>query len=182
MTAWTTPKTWAAGVLTAAELNEQLRDNTLHLYERVVGYAPTLAADIGPSSSETLADATGLDFPVANGTNYSATGIIMYSHSSTSGGPRITFDHPGGTCNMLVIYNGNTSAVSEDKEAQNTTDEGGTGIGAVNTADARYFIRVWVRYDCTASGTFTLRYARAAASSAGSLTIYAGSSLFVTSD
>lgn len=34
MTAWVTPKTWVSGsALTAAELNEQLRDNTLHLKE-----------------------------------------------------------------------------------------------------------------------------------------------------
>lgn len=32
--AWTEPKTWLPGaVLTASELNEQLRDNTAHLYE-----------------------------------------------------------------------------------------------------------------------------------------------------
>lgn len=35
--AWTTPRTWTVGeVVTAAELNEQIRDNVGYLYDRAV--------------------------------------------------------------------------------------------------------------------------------------------------
>lgn len=60
--AWTTPKTWAAGAITAAEMNQEVRDNLNALRaERVVGgyavgdWTPIFAVDgIGlPGSSGT---------------------------------------------------------------------------------------------------------------------------------
>jgi len=35
MTSWTTPATWSGATLTAAQLNEQLRDDTLNIEERL---------------------------------------------------------------------------------------------------------------------------------------------------
>lgn len=60
MTAWSTPITWTASVVSVAQLNQQIRDNSLYLYEhRVGGYTPTLA-DV----ANTVAETTVLSFVI----------------------------------------------------------------------------------------------------------------------
>jgi hypothetical protein len=139
-----------------------------------------LSANVTTASSS-WGDLTGLSFTCVSGQAYNFEVILTYEHSDTSGGPVIGFNHPGGTCHMLINYAGETSATSSDTEAQNGTDGtgGGSGVATVNGAGSTYFIRAWGRYVCTTSGTFTLRHKR---NTAGTLTIHEGSALRVVSD
>lgn len=178
MTAWTTPKTFSAGsALTASELNTYLSDNTLHLYERVVGYAPTTSSDVTRASA-TFADLDVLQFPVANGKNYSFMFIATWSHSNTGGGPVFSFSHPGGNARALFEYTGETSNVSDLRDWVTSID-GGAGVATVDTIDVARICVAHGRYTASASGTFTMRYAR---NTTGTLTVQSGASLFVTSD
>lgn len=178
MTAWTTPKTFVSGsALTAAELNEQLRDNTLHLYERQVGYSPTMSADVTRAAA-TFANLSNLSFPVASGTNYSWIFIATWENSSTSGGPIFSFTHAGGNGIGLFEYTGETSDTSDLRDWVQSQD-GGSGVATVDTANVRRICVAHGRYNATGSGTFQMRYAR---NTAGTLTVHAGSSLLVTSD
>lgn len=181
MTSWTAPKTWSASsALTAAELNEQVRDNTLHLKEQMTGSTAVLSSDFTTTSSS-FVNLTGLSFSCESGKNYSIEIVLTYENSSTSGGPVIGFNHPGGTSHMLIQYAGDTDAVTFSTEAQNGTDGSGgsAGVATANTAGANYFIRAWARYQCTSSGTFILRAKR---NTAGTLTIHKGSAIRITSD
>lgn len=139
-----------------------------------------LSSDV-TTSSGSFGDLTGLSFTCTSGKNYNFEVVLTYEHSDTSGGPVIGFNHPGGTCHMLINYSGETSATSTDTEAQNGTDGtgGSAGVATVNGAGSTYFIRAWGRYACTSNGTFTLRHKR---NTAGTLTIHKGSSLKVVSD
>lgn len=178
MTAWTTPKTFSAGsALTAAELNENLRDNTLHLYERVVGYAPTKSSD-ETRASASFADIDDLSFPVASGKNYSFIFIATWEHSSTSGGPIFSFTHAGGDCVALFEYTGESSSTSDLRDWVNSQD-GGSGVATVDSANVRRICIAHGRYLASGSGTFSMRMAR---NTTGTLTVHAGASLFVTSD
>lgn len=179
ITSWTSPKTFVAGdPLTAAELNEQLRDNTLHLYERVVGYAPTKSGN-QTIASTTYASITDLNFPVTSGKYYTVLGVLKWSHSTAGAGdgPGIGYDHPGGGTTFLMEYTGNGSSTGIFRDAQAAVDS--AVVSQNDSAGANRLCRVMGTYSCTVSGTFTMRFKRF---SAGTLTVYAGSSLFVTSD
>ena len=179
MASWTTPKTWTAGsALTAAELNTHARDNLTHLYERVVGYAPTMSID-DTRDNVTFETVTGLTFPVAAGKNYGIIGAGTWKHSSTAGGLVLGFKHPGGNCRGLFEYTGATSTTSNTRD-WSTVQDSGSGVSNANAADTVYAWWIPVlRYQCTVSGTFELRFKR---NGGGITTIQAGSSLFVTSD
>jgi hypothetical protein len=177
MTSWTTPKTWSAATLTSAELNTHVRDNLSHLYERVVGYAPTTSSDVTRASA-TFADLDVLSFPVATGKNYTFMFIATWSHSNTGGGPIFSFDHPGGNARALFEYTGETSNISDLRDWVTSID-GGAGVATVDTIDVARICVGHGRYTCTSSGTFKMRYAR---NTTGTLTVQAGASLFVTSD
>lgn len=172
---WTTPKTWVAGsALTAAELNEQVRDNLDYLYART---SPTMSSDVTRSVG-TFADLDVLQFAVVNGKNYTVQGVVTWSHSSVSGGPVFAYNHPGGNARMRIEYSGETSPTSVDREWITSTDSG-SGVATVDVVDVARMTLFWIRYTCTADGTFAIRYKR---NTAGTLTVQAGSSLFITSD
>lgn len=139
-----------------------------------------LSSDVTTSSSS-WADLTGLTFPCDSGKVYSFELVLTYESSSTSGGPVVGFNHPGGTCHMLIDYQGETSATATTTEAQNGTDGtgGGSGVATANTAGASYFIRAKGRYQCTSSGTFAIRMKR---NTAGTVTFHKGCHLRVVSD
>jgi len=179
MTSWTAPKTYTAGsALTASELNTHTRDNLLHLYERVVGYSPTMSSDQTRDNSA-FGNVTELTFPVASGKNYGIIGAGTWKHSSTAGGLILGFDHPGGNCRGLFEYTGETSTTSNTRDWVTAIDTG-SGVATAQASDSVYAWWIPVlRYQCTSSGTFALRFAR---NTGGIVTLQAGSSLFVTSD
>lgn len=139
-----------------------------------------LSSDVTTSSSS-WADLTGLTFPCDSGKVYSFELVLTYESSSTSGGPVVGFNHPGGTCHMLIDYFGDVTATAAQTEAQNGTDGtgGGSGVGSANTAGANYFIKAVGRYQCTANGTFAIRMKR---NTAGTMTFHKGGCLRVVSD
>jgi hypothetical protein len=179
MTTWTTPPTFVAGAaLTAAELNTYVRDNTTYLYDRVVGYNPTKSTD-QTKTNATFATITDLTFPVANGKNYTVVAVLKWSHSTAAAGdgPGFGYDHPGGTTGFLFEYTGNGSSTGMFRDWQNATDAG--IVSQNDSAGASRICIIHGTYQASASGTFSMRFKRF---NAGTLTVYAGSSLFVTSD
>lgn len=178
MTTWTTPKTWSAAKLTSAELNEQLRDNILYLYERVVGYNPTQSVD-QTKNNTTYNDISGLTFPVTSGKNYTILGAIKWSHSTAAAGdgPGFSLNHPGGTVGLLFEYTGAGSSTGIFRDWQNSTDS--AVVSQNDSAGASRICRITGTFQATSSGTFAIRLKRF---SAGTLTVSKGSSLFVTSD
>jgi hypothetical protein len=87
--AWTTPSTWVAGaILTAAQLNTQLRDNLDAIGGAWTSYTPTW-------TNVTIGNATQNSAYIAAGKLYIVrTSIVFGSTTSLSGIPEITL--PGG--------------------------------------------------------------------------------------
>jgi hypothetical protein len=138
--------------------------------------SPTKASDQTRDSTD-FVDITDLTFPVVNGTAYTAIVVITWAHANASGGPVFSFNHPGGTCRMLIEHTGETSSTSSTKEWI-TTNDGGSGVATVDTINVARMSIGYIRYSCTADGTFAMRFAR---NTTGVLTVQAGASLFVTS-
>lgn len=137
---------------------------------------PTKASD-QTRDSAVFADIDDLTFPVVSGTAYSVIAMITWSHASASGGPVFSFNHPGGTCRMLIEHTGEASSTSSTKEWITTTD-GGSGVATVDTINVARMSIGYIRYSCTSNGTFAMRFAR---NTTGVLTVQAGASLFVMS-
>lgn len=178
MASWTTPKTYADSVaLTAAELNTYQRDNLQYLYDRVGTQSAVLSSDVTKSSAS-FSDLTGLSFTCTSGKNYLVQGFLTYEHSTTTGGPIISFSYPSGSARGGFIYAGESSTTSADRDWVTTID-GGSGVATAAASGTPYGIELNIRYQCTGSGTFTLRIAR---NTAGTTTIHKGSGITIVSD
>ncbi len=111
------------------------------------------------TSSASFADFTGLSFTCTSGTNYIIEVIGTYQHSTTTGGPILSFTQPGGSHRIFTQLAGETAADSFVSEVISTND-GGSGVATAAGANTRYVIRAFGSYQCTGSGTAKLRIAR----------------------
>lgn len=179
MSTWTTPPTFVDFVgLSAAELNTYLKDNVQYLYDRVVGYNPVQSTD-QTKAATSYSTITDLTFPVVSGKHYGVTGVYRWQHSTAGAGdgPGFGYDHPGGSTTFLFEYTGNGSATGIFRDAQTSVDS--AAVSQNDSAGANRMCMIQGTYTCTVSGTFSMRMKRF---SAGTLTLVAGSFLFVTSD
>ncbi len=117
-----------------------------------------------------------MSFPVTVNVDYGFRFTGTYSSANAGTGIAIGFAlQDGATGNergMSWIY-GETSPTSEQRDWQDSDDNGGTGTSGVDSVDTA---RLWIlegRFQCTASGTFMLRFKRQGANHA--ITIQAGS-------
>jgi len=175
--AYTTPATWvAAAIVTAAQLNQEVRDNITDLNTRVgsgfAQYIPlSVATDITKSDSA-YSTVTGLSFACVSGKSYNINLVLSYECAGTSTGLSVAFDHPGGTARAYVEIHGVASAAGHTDEHLTTSDTS-TGTSGVNSSGTIYLIDWIGRYTCSANGTFSIRYARNGVST--NVTIHAGS-------
>lgn len=133
-----------------------------------------LTADV-TTNSGSWSDLTGLSFTATSGKVYSIAIDLLYNHDDTSGGPVIGFDHAGGSCWMFLDYAGETSATSEDRDTSTAADTG-SGVASVNSGSGIYWIHGRALFQCTSTGTWTLRMKR---NTAGTLTVKKGSAIRV---
>jgi hypothetical protein len=89
MTSWTNPRTWTSETLTSTLLNTHLRDNLLHLYEKVpTGISPADRAGVGGAgtSEEWDSTTTGLTWspssPTTVDSNTTAAGHLYISNQA----------------------------------------------------------------------------------------------------
>ncbi len=178
MSSWTTPKTFVdAAALTAAELNTYVSDNTQYLYDRT-GTSRTQATD-QTKAATSYSDISDLTFPVASGKHYTIIGVFKWSNSTAGAGdgPGFGYNHPGGGTTFLFEYTGNASSTGIFRDSQSSVDS--AAVSQNDSAGANRMCIIHGTYTCTSSGTFAMRLKRF---SAGTLTLFAGSSIFVTSD
>jgi hypothetical protein len=120
--AWTAPKNWSAGeTLTAANFNQQIRDNLLatppHLIARKT-------SDQSKTSDTTLANVTSMALTVAANEIWQVLFSVIYT-ASTAGDLKLAFTFPAGGANgVSAMWMSNVpSAVVL------TIDTSGTGVG-----------------------------------------------------
>jgi hypothetical protein len=168
MTTITTPtvstgilQSWGASV--AAELNRR--------------QVAILAADVSKAASS-WSDIDGLTATVVNGRFYLLRGFLTWTNSSTSGGIRVGFNHAGGNLRALVRFTGETAADALVNEWHTTTDDG-AGVGTVDASATPRMVQFEGRFQCTADGTFAIRYYR---NTTGTALIQAGSGFELIAD
>lgn len=136
-----------------------------------------LAADVSKAASS-WSDITGLTASVVNGKFYLVRGFLTWTNSSTSGGIRVGFNFPTGNLRALVRFSGETAADALINE-WHTTADAGSGVATVDAADTARIAMFEGRYQCTADGTFAIRYYR---NTTGTALVQAGSGFTLIAD
>lgn len=122
-------------------------------------------------TSSSFGTITGLSADVTNGKYYTFRVSGSYSVGGTSTGIKIGYESPGGTTRLFVRIYGSGGETNATTEVLSSTDTA-TGTATTSTTGV-YLWEVWGTYQCTTTGTFNLRYARAGTST--TVTVYAGS-------
>lgn len=174
--AWTAPSTWvAAAVLTAAQLNQQLRDNLLALSDR---HQPVnKASDQIVNNSAVLVNDTDLKFTAVAGQKYQF--IVNLLHTSASATPDIAvgFTFPTGTMTWLGVGMDLAATVNPASVRMAGTVGGASGtnipFGVLTTTSG---LQITGTYSCTVGGTVQFQWAQSVATAADT-TVKAGSSI-----
>lgn len=174
---WTAPRTWVAGeTVTAAMLNQHLRDNLLALTGLVVK-----ASDESVTSSAVLQDDNELTFSVgATGTYLIDLYLIVLSAANAAGDFNLSFTFPTGSGGTLFAF---AQGVDDALPSSNFADlkarglaitSGTTLVGPFGASTTNTFL--WVRcvLVANATGTFKLQWCQNV-SNANATTVKAGS-------
>lgn len=122
------------------------------------------------SNSTTLADITDLTFPVVNGTTYTGSLRLSYAVSATNQGCQIGITCPTGT----VLVQVTTYGAGPDETHMRASGDVTTVATATGTTPLGVKVDI-MRYDCTADGTFAIRFRRGGTSGSTGVTIHKGS-------
>lgn len=122
------------------------------------------------SNSATLADITDLTFPVVNGTTYTGTLRLSYAVSATNQGCQIGITCPAGT----VLVQVTTYGAGPDETHMRASGDVTAVATATGTTPLGVEVKI-MRYDCTADGTFAIRFRRGGTSGSTGVTIHKGS-------
>src|ERR1700746_47419 len=99
---WTAPITFVAGTaLTAAQLNANVRDNTLALSDRMQVVRKVTGVNI--NNTTTLANDAELKFTAVAGQSYVFQFDLIVGTTSTGIDLQVAFSFPAGTLNYDVI-------------------------------------------------------------------------------
>ena len=156
-----TQQSWAAAV--AAEINRT--------------QSAVLVADVSKAASS-WSDVTGLTASVVSGKFYLVRGFLTWTNSSTSGGIRIGFNFPTGNLRALVRFSGETAADALINEWHTVANDG-AGVATVDAAATGRLAMFEGRYQCSADGTFAIRYYR---NTTGTALVQAGSGFTLIAD
>lgn len=128
-------------------------------------------------SSNSTSPTTFASFAVQDGRCYAMDLFLWYDVTSTAQGCQVGFRHPGGLAQGLIQTYGQGGPVSASTErlSQSSADTDTlTGVTSTDYTSGRS-IRFQANYQCTADGTFRLRFARGGTSSSPGVSIRKGS-------
>jgi hypothetical protein len=174
---WVPPETWThAQLVTAGDVNEQLRDNMLALPHPII----LKSADESVVSSTALQDDNELALPVVANGIYRVEFHLMFS-GDAAGDIQFGFTFPSGG-RIAVSAIGDNAAADTTWYAWHGTDgaSGGTGSWAFNCFDGRSFVLIHGMYiNGSTAGTLQLQWAQNASNATASV-VYANSMLWAT--
>lgn len=160
--AWTAPSTWvAAAVVTAAQLNQQLRDNLLALVDRVQVVRATTDQSI--TSSAVLTNDTALSFAAVAGQTYEFDIALIFSSSSSAIDAKVGFSFPAGTLSFMAFAMDPTVAsgqVGSGLWVASSSATSGTTALSVGVASADTPVLVRGSFQCTTTGTVQMMWAQ----------------------
>lgn len=174
---WVTPRTWVTSeVVTAAIMNQHVRDNLLAAQDRIQEvYKLT---DEIVNNSAVLQDDNELFFTVVAGQKYLFTLNLIIVAASNAPDFLPAFTFPTGTLNWtgIGLDTAATSAIASVRIsgiAPATTGVAGPAFGAVSASTG---LLINGSYSCTTGGTVRLQWAQSVAT-ASDTTVKAGSSI-----
>lgn len=128
--------------------------------------AAVLAADVtnNNGTANTLADVTGLSFPVLAGHKYFFRFIIQYTAAATTTGSRWSISGPGGTMRYRSSYSLTTT--TETVNSGLTAHDVPAASNATSAATAGNVAVIEGFYEASAGGSVIARFASEVASSA----------------
>lgn len=178
MAGWTPPSTWVDGPLTAAELNEQVRDNLLAANPPAV----IKGVDESLNLSAVLQNDNELAYAIAD------TGVFIFdlyllatSAANAAGDIQVGFTFPTGTLNLwnfgpdVGLASGN---VQTGQWGGGASVASGSAFNSYGLSTNTIGIHLHGSFVATATGTLQFQWAQAA-SNGNNTTVKAGSHLIV---
>lgn len=175
---WVTPITFVASTaLTAAQMNQNVRDNTNALNDRL---QRVRKANVNALlSSTTLTNDAELKFTAVAGQDYLISSVLIVSSSSAAIDLQIAFSFPAGTMTFGVLgqdtaattntssgmFNGSVSATS------------GTTAFTVGVISGVTFPMIGGAFHCTTGGTVNMMFAQGV-NTATAVNVQPGSALW----
>jgi hypothetical protein len=176
--AWTAPRTWVASeVVTAAVMNQHVRDNFNALSDRVQEVRKS--TDENRNNTTALANDAALLFTAVAGQAYKGDVFCIFNAASSTIDAKVGFSFPAGTMSF--------GAFAMDPAVASGTIGSGTWLAAssatsgttalpVGVASADTGVWVPFTYLCTTGGAVNLMWAQNTLT-ASNMTLKAGSSL-----
>jgi hypothetical protein len=168
---WTTPKTWSvAEVVTAANMNAQLRDNL-----SLVPHFVVKAADETVTSSTTLQDDDHLLFAMGANESWQFHGNLWTSNAAEIGHIKITFTVPASGSYMATAYGPATGGTWQFSNIRSVSD-----VPSFFSASTGIQISVFgIARTAGTAGNCTLQWAQATSNGTGTI-LKKDSHLFVS--
>jgi hypothetical protein len=132
----------------------------------------TLGSDVGPNTTTTLADVTGLSFSVKAGVSYRFEFFVVYQTAATTTGITLSVNGPASPTALAFWVDVPSNATTRVLGNRRTYDTGATGAG-VDTINSNVLAIVRGVITPSADGTLIVRYASEVGSSG--VTVKAGS-------
>jgi hypothetical protein len=175
MAGWTAPRTWVTSeVVTAAELNSNVRDNLLAINPTPI----KKTADQSVTSSTTLVNDTHLSYAVVAGTYIFDWYLVGTSAANAAGDIGVAWTYPTASL-ALAMGNGPdaglaSGGIQTGQWSANSAITSGTLFNTYGLSTNN--ITIWLHniFTFTASGTVQLQWAQAS-SSASASTLKTGS-------
>lgn len=161
--AWTTPKTWNDGdVLTAAELNEQVRDNLNFLFDK-----PGAISNLDEAANYTTTSTTFVDIDATDLSKTITTSggdVLIWFSAFLRGSARIAIS-------FNIEHNGSVVAGEDGIQVVQTVDS--LAISALGTGNYAYISFVYlIEAPAAGSNTFKMQWKQSNATQTA--TMYAG--------
>lgn len=174
---WVAPRTWVASeVVTAAIMNQHVRDNLLAAQDRIqCVYKPS---DQNIISSTVLTNDSALKFTAVAGQNYIVDCNLIVVCASNAADIAIGWSFPAGTLIYSVVgldTAATSSTASVRTPGANPATSGATVLN-LGTPGTTSGVLVRASFKCTTGGTVNLMWTQVT-STASNLTITQGSTL-----
>jgi len=157
----------AAGAVGSSELDDAI--------ERAIGSIVTLGSDRG-SSSQTLADTTGLSFSVVNGRTYWIDGLLFIT-GDNAGDIKLAITVPSGTLKIGAAGIGaSSSSVPGATQSDDTITSSGDFVTLGTIVSKEIAVALSGFFTASADGTFQIQHSRNNATTTAT-TVVAGSFL-----
>lgn len=175
---WVAPRTWVASeVVTAAIMNQHVRDNLLALQDRLQRIRKV--NDTSLTSVTALANDAELKFTAVAGQSYLVQAALIVTSAVATADLQCAFSFPAGTMAFGIMGQDTAATTNTSSGVFNgsATATSGTTAFTVGVISGVTFVNIAGSFLCTTGGTVNMMFAQGA-SIASAVNVKGGSALW----